>query len=133
MSEIHRRQVGLTALPEPLPLDRARMRRIRTAPNGVTDRGQGEALVVLPRGELEEVIATAVAARTADRRSGETTVLTRKEIADFLKISTKTVALRVKREGMPCKRFGKEYRFIKADVLDWMRSSESGMTNEEAD
>lgn len=50
-------------------------------------------------------------------------VLTIKGTARLLKYSQKTV-YRLARSGeIPCKRVGREYRFLLSDLIDWMKGA----------
>ena len=57
--------------------------------------------------------------------------MTREKVSKFLEVSKKRVTNLVKHRGLPCKKLGKEYRFLKSEVLNWMRTQGSGMTGKE--
>ncbi len=58
----------------------------------------------------------AVAARTAD-------VLTLAEAAAYLRTSLEEVLRLVREQGLPGRRVGEDYRFLKAAVQDWLRAT----------
>ena len=47
--------------------------------------------------------------------------LTKKEIADFLRVTVYTIDRYVKERGMPYYRVGTEPRYLPADIIDWMQ------------
>ncbi|MGK5083980.1 helix-turn-helix domain-containing protein [Bdellovibrionota bacterium FG-1] len=51
----------------------------------------------------------------------ENQILTVKEVADLLKMSTKTVYKHVRAGVIPCKKIGKEIRFLLPELLRWMK------------
>lgn len=125
---------GSLAPGEPSELDRARMKR---PPTSVFDRNRSKTLVVLDEaGEVRAIVPNGRGTESAGvipDAAGYDEVLTRDEIAQLLKVSTKTVSSLVKRQGLPCKKVGKEYRFLKSDVLDWVRNRNPGATSKETD
>jgi len=60
----------------------------------------------------------AVAAKTVD-------VLTLAEAAAYLRASPEEVLRLVKEQGLPGRRVGEDYRFLKAAVQDWLRAPPS--------
>lgn len=48
-------------------------------------------------------------------------VLTAREMAEFLKISTLTLRKRVHAGDLPAHRMGRKWVFIKSEVLEWLR------------
>jgi excisionase family DNA binding protein len=49
-------------------------------------------------------------------------VLTRVQVAELLRVNIETVTKLVREDGLPCKRVGKEYRFLRSEVLAWLRA-----------
>jgi excisionase family DNA binding protein len=60
----------------------------------------------------------AVAAKTVD-------VLTLAEAAAYLRTSPEEVLSLVREQGLPGRRFGEDYRFLKVAVQDWLRAPPS--------
>lgn len=48
-------------------------------------------------------------------------VLTLYEAAELLQVSVKTLWSEARNEKVPCFKIGKQYRFIRADILAWAR------------
>ncbi len=51
-------------------------------------------------------------------------VLNTEEVAEFLGLKPFTIREYAKRGTIPAKKVGKEWRFVKADLLAWLRSKE---------
>lgn len=49
-------------------------------------------------------------------------VLTRSQVAALLRVCTESVSRLVRKEGLPCRRVGKEYRFLRSEVVAWLAS-----------
>lgn len=49
-------------------------------------------------------------------------VLTKEQLSELLKIGVRTVD-RLRKEGLPSVRVGNQVRFIKEDVLKWLREN----------
>jgi excisionase family DNA binding protein len=47
-------------------------------------------------------------------------VLTRKQAAELLHLNIESISKLVRDEGLPCKRVGHEYRFLRSQVLAWL-------------
>jgi excisionase family DNA binding protein len=60
----------------------------------------------------------AIAAKTVD-------VLTLEEAAAYLRTSPEEVLRLVREQGLPGRRVGEDYRFLKAAVQDWLRAPRS--------
>ena len=52
--------------------------------------------------------------------AGHNEVLTRIQVAELLSVCVESVSKLVRDDGLPCKRVGKEYRFLRSDVLAWL-------------
>jgi excisionase family DNA binding protein len=48
-------------------------------------------------------------------------VLTLEEAADYLRVSKGTVVLLIAQQGLPGRRVGKEWRFLRGALADWLR------------
>jgi excisionase family DNA binding protein len=48
-------------------------------------------------------------------------VLTRGQVAELLDVCAESVSKLVRDDGLPCKRISKEYRFLRSEVLAWLR------------
>lgn len=49
-------------------------------------------------------------------------ILTRGQAAKVLRVCAESVTKLVRDEGLPCKRVGKEYRFLRSQVVAWLAS-----------
>jgi excisionase family DNA binding protein len=54
----------------------------------------------------------------------EREVLNVREAAEFLRLSTYTVRKYAKRGTLPAKKTGRDWLFVKADLLSWLRTKE---------
>jgi excisionase family DNA binding protein len=52
-------------------------------------------------------------------------VMTRAEVAEFLRVSEPTVTRAVKKYGLPAVQFGRVYRFYRVDVERWKKNREA--------
>jgi len=57
-------------------------------------------------------------------------ILTERELQDFLGISRTTIWKLRKNDGLPYAKLGKNYRYIKADIVDWLRTKKLRKTQE---
>jgi excisionase family DNA binding protein len=58
-------------------------------------------------------------------------LMTVDEVAEYLKVTTKTIYRMLKSGGIPSTRVGHLHRFIKSDINDWLRKGGSkGLTSE---
>jgi len=48
-------------------------------------------------------------------------ILTTREAADFLKVSTLTLRRRIQDDSLPAHRMGRKWIFIKSELLEWLR------------
>ncbi len=55
----------------------------------------------------------------------EREVMDANDAADFLGLSAPTVRRYAKQGIIPGKKVGKEWRFVKANLLDWLKGTES--------
>jgi excisionase family DNA binding protein len=46
-------------------------------------------------------------------------ILTRKQTADLLHVCIESISRLVRDEGLPCRKLGKDYRFLRSQVLAW--------------
>jgi excisionase family DNA binding protein len=115
----------------PSELECARMRRIlATSPRAARNDARLEPPAAAVLVELRCVRSELAGIRdllldNADVRgasmSGHNEVLTRVQVAELLSVCVESVSKLVRDEGLPCKRVGKEYRFLRSDVLGWLR------------
>lgn len=84
------------------------------------------AVAVLTPDEVRELVRSVVREELAHYQDPVREVLTTERVAEMLNVHPKTVAKLVAREGLPAHRLGREYRFNRAEVLDWLdaRSAE---------
>jgi excisionase family DNA binding protein len=59
-------------------------------------------------------------------------VLTLAEAAAYLRLSEADVLRLVNEQGLPVRRLGQEWRFLKAAIQDWLRSGTPPKSNKEA-
>ncbi len=52
-------------------------------------------------------------------------LMTVEEIAEYLKVTTKTIYRLLKKGGIPSTRVGHLHRFIRSDINDWLRKGGS--------
>lgn len=73
---------------------------------------------------LAGIVEGALAARTGD----EDRLLSAKEAAELLHVCTKTLNTMVRREGLPARKLGGQYRYRRAEILAWLdrRAEEPG-------
>lgn len=48
-------------------------------------------------------------------------VMTLREISQFLKIGTTTIYTLVRNEEIPARKIGREWRFLKSEIVEWMK------------
>lgn len=118
----------------PSELESARMRRVlsglpKSGPSRAAD--YSDALFTelrAMRGEvssLRELVETRMQGRGVQL---DDEVLTRSQVAKLLRVCGESVSKLVREEGLPCRRVGKEYRFLRSEVVAWLaaRASELG-------
>jgi excisionase family DNA binding protein len=89
----------------------------------------GKMLVMLTAAELEQLLEQRVRSAIRDEveRLCEPRFLTIAEVAEMLRLSTKTVTNLVRKEGLPVARqLGRELRFERDRVVEWMRARGTG-------
>ena len=50
-------------------------------------------------------------------------ILNSQETADLLRVSRKTIFELVTRDRLPCRKVGREYRFVRETVLAWLQTA----------
>ena len=109
--------------PEPAELSQYRADRARRERAGASEHSENanglplmlDALRAVVRdefGELRRELITELA--TGDE------VLTRAAVAQFLHVSTRTVANWIRTRGLPASRIGVEWRFRRSEVVRWV-------------
>lgn len=121
-----REPIGFSEEPrqQPSELERARMRRVLGGLPKVGSHGSAETYseavfceLRAMRSEvssLRDLLQGRGGARAADE------VLTRSQAAKLLRVCSESVTKLVRDEGLPCKRVGKEYRFLRSEVVAWL-------------
>ena len=56
----------------------------------------------------------------------EETMLTLREVAEYLRVSEKTVRRWVAQRRIPCVRLGRAVRFVRGDVFRWVSARKDG-------
>ena len=51
-------------------------------------------------------------------------LLTTHELATMLRVSKKTVFELIVRDRLPCRKVGREYRFVRQAIVDWLLVSQ---------
>lgn len=59
-------------------------------------------------------------------------VLTLSEAAAYLRLSEDQLLRAVREQGLPCRRLGADWRFLKTAVQDWLSASPQQMSNKDA-
>ncbi len=105
----------------PTELERARMRKVLdTAPGRQRALPHdSDALVSELRAVRSEVASLRDLLAELGQAPANDEVLTRKQTADLLCVCIESITKLVRDEGLPCKRVGKEYRFLRSQVLAW--------------
>ena len=52
-------------------------------------------------------------------------LMTVEELAEYLKVTTKTIYRMLQKGGIPSTKVGHMHRFIKSDINDWLRKGSS--------
>lgn len=109
--------------PGPSELERARMRRVLAGLPETKRAGEAlsDSLVSELRAMRDEV--TTLRELLHDRIGGGAAaeeILTRGQVAKLLGICSESVTKLVRDGGLSCRRVGKEYRFLKSEVLSWL-------------
>lgn len=110
--------------PRPSELERARMQRVLKGAAKVGPQGDsgGHADTVLSelRAMRSEVSSMRDLLIELGQAPANDEVLTRKQAAELLRVCIESITKLVRDEGLPCKRVGKEYRFLRSQVLAWL-------------
>jgi excisionase family DNA binding protein len=69
---------------------------------------------------VRDLVRAAVREELASQRNPDSDVLTAEQVAGLLAVHVKTVAKLVARDALPAHRLGREYRFNRAEVLEWL-------------
>lgn len=69
---------------------------------------------------LERAVKKASAATIPSVDSAPPEVLTRKQAADLLQVDPHAIPSLVSDEGLPYAKLGREWRFLRSEVLAWM-------------
>lgn len=76
--------------------------------------------------QLEESDIERIALRSAElaaeivlKRTHEPSLMTKRECAEYLRVSVSSVDRYIK-EGLPCRKVGGQPRFVKDDVDEWL-------------
>lgn len=85
-------------------------------------------VAILTPNEVCDLVRLVIREELANHRDPGRDVLTTDRVAEMLNVHPKTVAKLVTRDGLPAHRLGREYRFNRTEVLDWLeaRSAEPG-------
>lgn len=122
---------------EPSPraseLERARMRKVlggvaKSPPRLESDR-HSDALFAELRAVRSE-LANLREAVHAQAPSGDE-VLTRRQAADLLCVCIETITKLARDEGLPCKRVGKDYRFLRSQIMAWLAARDEAQLSGE--
>jgi excisionase family DNA binding protein len=79
-----------------------------------------DAVLVMSPEAVRELVRSVLREELAFQRDAEKDVLTAEQVADLLAVHVKTVAKLVVRDGLPARRLGREYRFNRGEVLEWL-------------
>lgn len=123
---------------QPSELERARMRRVLGGlpKGGRSSDSDGETYSEAVFRELRAVrsevsrLRDLLTGRGQNRSpAAQDEVLTRSQAAKLLRVCSESITKLVRDEGLPCKRVGKEYRFLRSEVVAWLAArgaSETG-------
>lgn len=104
-----------------MPLDRARMKRGR--PEHTPDHAPLDGVAMLPLESLMDEFRSMLREEMATFNECRDDILTLEEAAQELKLSTKTVVKHVKPGGLPGTRVGREHRFLRSNLVRWIKSN----------
>lgn len=82
--------------------------------------------VTLTVEQLEQLVRGAVRAELGDIGSEAKEILTREEAAELLAVHPTILVKYVRTRGLPAQHLGREWRFSRRDVLDWLRKQPTG-------
>ena len=77
-------------------------------------------LLQLTVGELEAVVARAVAAGVLAAKEPPLEYLTREQVASILQVTEKTVVTYIETRGLVASKLGQDWRFLRTDVERFM-------------
>jgi len=111
----------------PSELDQARMRKARdavpAAPRPVRPADSSDVVSEM-RAMRNEMLSEIASLRELLIEQGQAPandeILSRRQTADLLGWTVETVTKRANEDGLPHKRVGKEYRFLRSQVLAWL-------------
>ncbi len=115
--------------PRPSELERARMQRAlkgvakcdpREAADAYTDAVFSELRAV--RSEMSSLRELLTNRMQVNGPPIQDEILTRSQLAEVLCVCAESVTRLVRDEGLPCRRVGKEYRFLRSQVVAWLAS-----------
>ena len=113
--------------PRPTELERARMRKVLDAApvrRRHEESDDAAALVSELRAMRSEL------ASLRDLLSGQAPandeILSRRQAAEMLGMSIETVSTLAREGGLPHKRVGKQYRFLRSQLMAWLAAREGG-------
>ena len=112
--------------PRPTELESARMRRVLGGIKGARQASPdaySDALFTELRAMRSEMSSLLELVRERIDGCGAPVhdeVLKRSQAAKLLGICTETLSKLVRDEGLPCKRVGKEYRFLRSEIVAWL-------------
>jgi excisionase family DNA binding protein len=87
----------------------------------------------MPRTSKKQRPPTPATVPTAPIRNGPPEeVMTLKEAAAYLRLPEADVLRLVDEQGLPARRMGKDWRFLKTAVQDWLRTGPGPQTGKEA-
>lgn len=53
-------------------------------------------------------------------------VMTLREVSEFLKIGTTTIYTLARNKKIPSRKIGREWRFLKSEIVEWMKEDHHG-------
>lgn len=106
----------------PTELERARMRKaLEAAPTRPSYvRPDDSADLVSEMRAMRSEMASLRELLAAGQAPANDEILNRKQAAELLRVCIESITKLVREEGLPCKRVGKEYRFLRSQVLAWL-------------
>lgn len=117
---------------QPSELERARMRRVlggfpKGGSSGKDETCSEPVLRELRavRSELSRLGALLTGRGQSGAGAAQDEVLTRSQAAKLLRVCSESVTKLVRDEGLPCKRVGKEYRFLRSEVVAWLAARDA--------
>lgn len=112
----------------PSDLDTARKRAALRGVDGVRDTLQlgshvstSGRVVIMGVDDLRDMISDVVREHVQPLIDAGDQVLTREQVGTLLQVCSKTVTEYVERMSLPTSRMGKEYRFLRSEVIAWLK------------